>query len=78
MEVSDYDVVVVGAGLFGICSALELGKLGKKVLVIDRRAHIGGNSYSQEDSDTGIEVHLLGYEYISFNKNGEQVAVRIA
>ena len=34
--------------------------LGKRVAVIDRRGHIGGNSYSEIHVDTGIEIHKYG------------------
>jgi NADPH-dependent 2,4-dienoyl-CoA reductase/sulfur reductase-like enzyme len=41
-----YDFVVVGAGFFGAVFAHEARKAGKKVLVIEKRDHIGGNCYS--------------------------------
>ncbi|NLG04906.1 MAG: UDP-galactopyranose mutase [Clostridia bacterium] len=53
-----YDYLIVGAGLFGAVFAHEAVKAGKKVLVIDRRAHIGGNVYTQEIE--GIQVHRYG------------------
>lgn len=37
-----YDYLVVGAGLYGAVFAHEAKKAGKKVLVIDRRPHVGG------------------------------------
>ena len=43
-----YDYLIVGAGLFGAIFAHEAKKAGKKVLVIDRRDHIGGNIYTKE------------------------------
>ena len=43
-----YDYLVVGAGLYGAVFANEAKKKGKKVLVIDRRDHIGGNTYTKE------------------------------
>ena len=55
------DVVIVGAGFFGATLAERLANdAKKKVLVLDRRDHIGGNSYSAPDKDTGIEVHRYG------------------
>ena len=44
----DLDYLVVGAGLFGAVFAHEAKQRGKKVLVIDKRDHIGGNVYSYE------------------------------
>ena len=38
-----YDYLIIGAGLFGSIFAYEANKAGKKVLVIDKRNHIGGN-----------------------------------
>lgn len=56
-----YDYLIVGAGLFGSVIAERIANdLNKHVLVIDRRDHIGGNCYSYEDRDTGIECHLYG------------------
>jgi UDP-galactopyranose mutase len=56
-----YDYLIVGAGLFGSVIAERIANdLNKRVLVIDRREHIGGNCYSYEDKDTGIECHLYG------------------
>ena len=53
-----YDILVVGAGLFGSVIAYEATKRGKSVLVLDRRDHIGGNCYTK--SVEGINVHLYG------------------
>ena len=55
------DLVVVGSGLFGLTIAERCANdLGLKVLMLDRRHHIGGNAYSEADPDTGIEVHQYG------------------
>ena len=35
-------------------------ELGRRVLVLDRRSHLGGNAYSEPDPETGIEVHKYG------------------
>jgi UDP-galactopyranose mutase len=55
------DLVVVGAGFFGLTVAERVAtELGLKVVVIDRRSHIGGNAYSSPEPETGIEVHQYG------------------
>ena len=55
------DLVVVGSGFFGLTIAERCAtQLGRKVLVIDRRNHIGGNAYSAPEPQTGIEVHQYG------------------
>ncbi|MDQ0105767.1 UDP-galactopyranose mutase [Chitinophaga terrae (ex Kim and Jung 2007)] len=53
-----YDLLVVGSGLFGAVFAHEAKKIGKKVLVIDRRMHAGGNVFCEEVD--GINVHKYG------------------
>lgn len=55
---SSYDYVVVGAGLFGSIIAHRVNKQGKKVLVIDKRKHIGGNLYCEMIE--GVVVHKYG------------------
>ena len=57
-KIMKYDYLIVGAGLFGAVFAYEAKKQGKKVLVIDKREHIGGNIYSKEVE--GIQVHQYG------------------
>ena len=42
----NYDYLIVGSGPFGATFACEAAKRGKKVLVIEKRAHIGGNMLS--------------------------------
>lgn len=54
------DLLVVGSGFFGLTIAERAAEAGRKVTVIDRRHHIGGNAYSENESTTGIEVHRYG------------------
>ena len=53
-----YDYLVVGAGLFGSIFAYEANQIGKKVLVIDKRTHIGGNCYTEPYED--YHLHKYG------------------
>lgn len=53
-----YDYLIVGSGLFGSIFAYEAKKRGKKCLVIDKRPHIAGNIYTEEQY--GINVHKYG------------------
>ncbi len=54
------DLLVVGSGFFGLTIAERAAAAGRKVTVIDRRPHIGGNAYSEAEPETGIEVHRYG------------------
>lgn len=42
-----YDYLIVGAGLYGATFARLAADAGKKVLVIDKRANVGGNIYTE-------------------------------
>lgn len=64
-----YDFLIVGAGLYGSVCAYELSKIGKKVLVIDKRNHVGGNVYCEKIE--GINVHKYGAHI--FHTSNKQV-----
>lgn len=53
-----YDFLIVGSGLYGAVFAYLAHQQGKKCLVIDKRAHLGGNIYCEEVE--GIHVHKYG------------------
>ena len=56
-----YYLIVVGSGLFGLTVAERAAsQLGKNVLIVERRPHLGGNAYSEAEPETGIEVHKYG------------------
>ncbi|MGC5257926.1 UDP-galactopyranose mutase [Gordonia sp. DT218] len=56
-----FDLIIVGSGFYGLTIAERAAtQLDKRVLVIDRRHHIGGNAYSEAEPSTGIEVHKYG------------------
>ncbi|WP_151640767.1 UDP-galactopyranose mutase [Corynebacterium sp. 11A] len=58
---TDYDLIVVGSGLFGLTVAERAAsQLGKRVLIVEKRGHLGGNAYSEKEPETGIEVHRYG------------------
>lgn len=65
----EYDYLIVGTGLFGAVFAHECLKLGKKVLMVERRDHIGGNVYTEKQED--IDVHRYGAHI--FHTNDEKI-----
>ena len=68
----DPDLVVVGSGFFGLTVAERCAKeLGLRVVVLDRRHHLGGNAYSEKEPETGIEVHVYGAHL--FHTSNEKV-----
>src|SRR3954469_18626539 len=67
-----FDLVVVGSGFFGLTVAERTAtQLNKRVLVLERREHIGGNAYSEAEPETGIEVHRYGAHL--FHTSNERV-----
>lgn len=52
--------LMVGAGLSGAVIGRHLAEAGHDVTVVDSRAHIGGNCYTERDADTGVLVHVYG------------------
>lgn len=58
MSLHRYDFLIVGAGLYGAVFAHEAKKVGYKCLVVDKRPHLGGNIFCEEQE--GIHVHKYG------------------
>ena len=79
-----YKYVVVGAGISGLTIAERIAnELGEKVLVIEKRKHIGGNCYDEYDSG-GLLIHKYGphifhtaqkkvFDYLSAFTVGDQL-----
>jgi UDP-galactopyranose mutase len=66
-----YDVLVVGSGLSGVVIAERFASQNKKVLIIDKREHIGGNVYDYVDTDTNILMNKYGAHL--FHTNSDRV-----
>lgn len=61
MDFKNLKYLVVGSGFFGSVIAERIAADKKeRVLVVEKRGHIGGNSFSEDDPETGIECHVYG------------------
>src|SRR2546423_2999428 len=70
-KIDVFDYLIVGAGYAGSVLAERLARgSGKKVLLVDRRPHIGGNAYDHYN-DAGILVHKYGPHI--FHTNSREV-----
>lgn len=66
-----YDCLIIGAGLAGAVVARELAQRGgKRVLVLERRNHVGGNAYDCKDK-AGVLIHQYGPHI--FHTNSQRV-----
>jgi UDP-galactopyranose mutase len=64
-----FDFVVIGSGLFGSVFSRFMAEIGFKILILEKRDHIGGNCYSEKTE--GIDVHVYGPHI--FHTNNEKV-----
>ena len=66
-----FDYLIVGAGFAGSVMAERLAAdAGKKVLIVEKRNHVGGNAYDHYD-DAGVQVHKYGPHI--FHTNSREV-----
>jgi UDP-galactopyranose mutase len=65
-----FDFLIVGAGYAGSVIAQQMASFGKKVMIVDRRPHIGGNAYDHHNAD-GLLVHKYGPHI--FHTNSREV-----
>ena len=57
---TNVDVIIAGAGIWGSTLARRFAEAGRKVLVLEKRQNVGGNVRCEIDSETGIEIHSYG------------------
>lgn len=69
MDSYDYDIIIVGSGLYGAVTAWRAKEKGLRCLVLERRSDVGGNV--REKMTEGINVHLYGAHI--FHTDNEQV-----
>ena len=57
-----YDVIVIGSGISGLCSAALLGMEGKKVLVLEKHFKIGGytHTFKRQNYEWDVGIHYIG------------------
>jgi UDP-galactopyranose mutase len=67
MNIMKADILIVGAGFSGLVIAEQAAKKGLKVLIVEKRNHIGGNCYDYYD-EIGVLVHKYGPHYFRTNK----------
>ena len=67
---TNYDYLIVGAGFSGIVCAQQLAEMGYKILIIDKRSHIGGNAFDKLDQH-GVLIHPYGPHI--FHTNSKKV-----
>src|SRR3546814_3183469 len=67
-----YTTLFRSSGFFGLTIAERAAAAGRKVTVIDRRHHIGGNAYSEDEPETGIEVHRYGAHLFHTSNRSEE------
>lgn len=65
-----YDYLIVGAGFTGAVCARQFADAGKKVLLIDKRDHVGGNAYDYVN-EHGVRIHKYGPHI--FHTNSDRV-----
>ncbi|PJN93223.1 hypothetical protein CNY89_22600, partial [Amaricoccus sp. HAR-UPW-R2A-40] len=71
-----YDVVIAGAGFAGAVLAERLAAAsGKRVLLCDRRSHVGGNAYDEHDA-AGLLIHRYGPHI--FHTNSDEVVAYLS
>lgn len=60
LQLDAADLIVVGSGFYGLTIAERAAADGARVVVLERRDHLGGNAWSEPEPTTGIEVHRYG------------------
>lgn len=71
LSIEASDLLVVGSGVFGMTVAEQAASEGFKVSLLERRGELGGNAFSYNDPETGIEVHKYGSHL--FHTSNQQV-----
>ena len=65
-----YFAIIVGAGLSGAVLAEQLAREGRRILVLDKRDHIGGNVYDEIEPESGLRIAKYGAHIFHTNDEG--------
>lgn len=68
-EKIQYDVVIVGGGISGVCAALSAARHGAKVALIQNRPVLGGNASSE------VRMHICGADYHASKENARETGI---
>ncbi|MBC7004564.1 FAD-dependent oxidoreductase [Photobacterium sp. BZF1] len=68
-ETRQYEIVVVGGGISGVCSALAAARHGAKVALIQNRSVLGGNASSE------VRMHICGADYHASKQNARETGI---
>ena len=69
-DLDDFKVIVVGAGMSGICTGIKLTKAGINYTILEKNAAVGGTWYENTYPDCGVDTPNHFYSY-SFERNPE-------
>jgi monoamine oxidase len=64
MDPDDADVIVIGAGMAGLSAAAQLGRKGRRVLLLEARERVGGRVWSHRPREAGGVAVELGAEFV--------------
>lgn len=68
-EKKNYDVIVVGGGISGVCAALSASRCGVNVALIQNRPVLGGNASSE------VRMHICGADYHASRENARETGI---
>lgn len=67
--IKDYEVIVIGGGMAGVCAAIASAREGAKTALVNNRPVLGGNASSE------IRMHICGADYHGFRQNARETGI---
>ncbi|MBL4934497.1 FAD-dependent oxidoreductase [Clostridium sp. YIM B02515] len=68
-KIKDYEVIVIGGGMAGVCAAIASAREGAKTALVNNRPVLGGNASSE------IRMHICGADYHGFRQNARETGI---